>query len=470
MSDPDCDNRMHGRRLAAVVVAMTAMLAIAGWVFWPVPAESISPDVPLEGVESEVAAAIRAATETVKSDPQSAEGWGKLGHVLRAHDFDVESDVCYTRAEQLDDRDPRWPYLRGDRVNLSDPEAALPLFQRAVQRSQRGPERTASMLRLAETYMKLNRLDAAESLLEDVTTSDPGSARGQWNLGLLRRSQNRLDESATHLLLAAESPFTRRMACAQLAGVYSRLGDQAASRRFAQRVAQSPPDVLWVDPFVTEYLEYEVGAQSRYGRVGRLESQGRLQEAAQILSQEVQRNPGARSFVAYGIVLAKMAQYEHAEEMLTAAVDDDPGKVQAHYFLAVVAYFQGEQLQKRGGAEYQQKFKQAIFSAEQALKLKPDHGLAHLYCGLSLQGLSQTRAAIDQLQAAVQCRPDFPQTHLELGKALVEAERVSEGIVELELAVQLSSGKEAQAAKRTLDQAKRAVGIEEPTSTENLLP
>jgi tetratricopeptide (TPR) repeat protein len=462
MSDPGAGNARRRLRLTTAIFAGSVLLATAGWYFWPSPAAPTPPEVSFEGVEDRVVAAIRAATESVQSDSGSAEAWGQLGHVLRAHRFDVESDVCYAQAEQLDDQDPRWPYLQGDRLSLSDPAAALLMFERAVRLSTHsGTWRSATVLRLAETLLQLNRLDEAEPLLVDVTVSDPGNARGHWDLGLLRRAQNRLDESVTHLLLAAESPFTRKMACAQLAGVYGRLGNATATRQFARRAEQAPPDILWVDPLISEYLSFEVKLESQYARVGRLEAQGRFREAAQLLSQEVQRAPSARSFLAYGIILARLGRHDQAEQMLMAAASEDPGKVQAHYFLAVIAYFQGEKLQSQA-MDYKQKFEQAISRAQRAIDLKPDHGLAHLYRGLALKGLSRSEEALDELVVAVQCRPDFSQTHLELGQALVDAGRVDEGMVELDFAVRLSSGIQAQTARRALEDAKKKA---DPEST-----
>src|SRR5215207_4362078 len=126
---PDSSRRRRAPALAAAGVVLIVSAA-AAWYFWP-RADVGPPTVDLAGADPDVARAVEEARAAVKEAPQSAEAWGRLGMVLRAHNFGDEANVCFERAEHLDAADPRWPYLRGVTVALTDRDAAIPLLERA---------------------------------------------------------------------------------------------------------------------------------------------------------------------------------------------------------------------------------------------------------------------------------------------------------------------------------------------------
>src|SRR5213079_2958398 len=108
----------------------------------------------------------------------------RLGMVLRAHDFDAEANRCFEEAERLDPREPRWPYLRGQTLVLTDPEAGILCLRRAVQCCGDSP--TAPRLRLAEALLEQGRLDEAQSHLEQAARRDPRARLAWGRLALLR--------------------------------------------------------------------------------------------------------------------------------------------------------------------------------------------------------------------------------------------------------------------------------------------
>src|SRR5262249_22489551 len=113
--------RAFGRLAVASTLAATVVLAV--WLHGnrrrfaaPRP-----PIIELQGVALAVAAAIQRARARVDQHPLEGPAWGRLGQILRAHEFYVEADLCFDRACELDPKNPRWPYLiaRGPRCTNS---------------------------------------------------------------------------------------------------------------------------------------------------------------------------------------------------------------------------------------------------------------------------------------------------------------------------------------------------------------
>ena len=121
--------------MLALVLASAAVLAGGGyWFLWRTP-DLPPPELDLTGAEPAVAQAIGKARAEVLKAPRSAAAWGRLGMLLRAHDYGAEANVCFARAEQLDAKDPRWPYLHGHTLLSGHPREALPLLEVALERA-----------------------------------------------------------------------------------------------------------------------------------------------------------------------------------------------------------------------------------------------------------------------------------------------------------------------------------------------
>jgi tetratricopeptide (TPR) repeat protein len=419
----------------------TAAAAAGLWYGWRWYTTPVPPELPGGVTDPAVIEVVEEARREVLRHPRSAEAWGDLGMVLRAHEFRDLSKDCFAQAERLDPRDPRWPYLQGLLLLDGKPEGALPFLRRAVELCQRGEEyEVAARLRLAETLLDLGLYPEAEEQLHRVEALAPDYGRVHFDLGTLAAARGALAEARKHLALAARSRLVPRKAHAQLATVCQQLGDDRAAATHARLAAAAPPDLLWPDPFVEEVMKWEVGRRHRLQQVEQLESERRMEEAISILRDLLRQSPDAQSYLLLGMYLGRARDFAEAEEMLRHALRQSPDKLQACYFLGLTLYTQGEALlrQPDGRKAAQEKFREAAHWERRATELKADHGLAHVYLGKALQRLGQQAEALKALRAAVRCRPEFVDTHLALGEALAEAGQEAEARSHLQDALRLA--------------------------------
>lgn len=205
----------------------------------PIPA----PD--LAELDPKVVKAIKVGQDLVARNPGSAEAWGHLGKVLRAHDIIPESNVCFRRTEELDPADPRWPYLLGRGLLPSHPEEALACLQRAVER---GDAVFSPRLYLAEQLIDRGRLDEAEALVRVVLDKEPDDPRAHQDMGRIALRRNQLEQSLDHLLRSAAKAPDARATHATLAQVHSRMGNAKAAAEELRRMAPLDEEWSWPDP------------------------------------------------------------------------------------------------------------------------------------------------------------------------------------------------------------------------------
>ncbi len=165
------------RRLAlAALGLLVAALVVIRVYWWPTIIDP--PVLDLDGIDPAVRRAIEERLDAVRKTPRSADAWGTLAIVLDNNQFE-QALKCFEQAERLDATDPRWPHLQGIAHLRSDPEAALPKFQRATLLG--GAAQTASRLRLAELYLRLGRFDEAREEFEEMLKADENHPRRIWD-------------------------------------------------------------------------------------------------------------------------------------------------------------------------------------------------------------------------------------------------------------------------------------------------
>ncbi|HTU19691.1 MAG TPA: tetratricopeptide repeat protein [Gemmataceae bacterium] len=431
--------------LFLVVLTAGTVSAWSGWRWYTTPAP---PVVDLTDAEPRVARSIENARAAVQREPRSAEAWGRLGLLLLAHGFTEAALPCVREAGQFDPQNPRWPYLEAEQLLPEQPAAAVPLLRRRLALCRDDDYQTAAQTRLAETLLSLGREEDAAPLLEEFLRRKPDDPRVRFDLGQLACARGDFATALDHLARAADSPFTRRKALAQMAAAYLRLGKPDCAAEYERRAAKGPADREWIDPFVTEYLQRAVDRRSRFQHAESLEARGRLGESVQLLSELVREQPDDHAHVSLGIALAKLGDFPRAESELREALRLALDKVQANYFLSVILYRQGlalEQGDERVAAR--RKYQQSVASGRKALRHKPDHAFAQVHVGLALQRLGEKEEALTVFRRAVETAPELSDAHLHLGEALAERGDRHEALLHLRLAQRLASKNDPRPAE-----------------------
>ncbi len=434
--------RVMPAALLVILLAMTAVVIIRFAVPSHIP--PTPPDAKGDNLEPAVAAAVRSARDQVLRQPRSADAWGDLGEVFVANELETESRPCFAEAERLDPGNPRWPYFQaGPLLNRGEWEAALPYLRRAVERCSDKDEGAAAVrLLLAETLMTLGRFDEAAAQIRHVLDRIPQDDRADFDAARLALLRQNWEAARVHLLRCLGSPFARQRASAQLAAVCQRAEDSAAADRYREQAERLPKDLEWVDPFVNEYLTRAVKKRFRYRLAESLQSAGRYAEAADVVWPMAAEHPfDYLPSLMLGQCLAQTGDYRDAEAALRQALRLAPDKVQTHYYLALLLFQEGEELNKQGGegkARAEALFREAELSARQALAVKPDFGFALMDRGLALKQLGRKTEALAALRQAVRCNPEFAELHLKLAEALAEDGQNAEARAGFEQALRLA--------------------------------
>jgi tetratricopeptide (TPR) repeat protein len=381
------------RRLLLLGLAVLTALAVAGGVWWlRRDAVVLPPVVDLSGADPEVARLVESARREVLAEPRSAERWGHLGMVLRAHDFADESGECFTQAERFDPAEPRWPYYRGLTLVLTQPRKGLSCLRRAIDRLGDGPP--APRFRLVEVLLEQGELDEAADQLRRALSIAPGHLRGRLlgaRLALARRDWKR---ALGELEDCWDDVHTQRQARHLAAEAWQRLGDSARAEKLLAEARGLPPDVPWADPLVEEVERLVVGVRARLALASRLEHTGQPGEAIRVLELLLEDQPREVSaWVMLGQLLRRQRQFGPAEDALKRAVEIDPGSVEGWFHLGVVRALGGRK-------------REAVDAFRAAVRLKPDHALAHYNLGLCLQDTGDRGGARRAFEAALLCQPD----------------------------------------------------------------
>ena len=91
----------RGRRVLWGLLFVAGAALVAGYLAWTAPRRQL-PQIDLQGVHPDVAAAIQRATDAVRRRPRSGDAWGQLGMILHAHEYYAEAATCYQLASRLD--------------------------------------------------------------------------------------------------------------------------------------------------------------------------------------------------------------------------------------------------------------------------------------------------------------------------------------------------------------------------------
>jgi tetratricopeptide (TPR) repeat protein len=426
-------------RVRRLLLAVATLLAIGGaavgvWALLRPPPAPV-PEVPAQVEDPEVRASLEEARAKVIASPRDAAAWGELGLHFFANLFDRPADQCFEEAARLDPDDARWPYARGVIALKRDPGNAVALLRQAAAASEPGPEYVSNArLLLAEALLERRELDEAERLFTAEANHPAGNARATLGLGLVARARGDEARAERYLIDARASQHTRIQATIQLAAVARARGDTATAVAMEKEAAAMPDDRPWPDPLMERLAELRVGRRARERAIDELERDRRYDLAADMYLSQAREQPTVAAYCGAAVNFARLHEYDRAAEVAREAIRLDEKSSQGHYTLALVQFTRAEKELARspGSAAAKDWLREASKAAERATELKPDHGQAYLFWGVSLKLLGEPAAAVEPLRKGIACQPDHMLLHLSLGEALTETGNLPEAETYLE--------------------------------------
>jgi tetratricopeptide (TPR) repeat protein len=409
-----------------LIVLALAGLGV-GCYFYFRPEPVTYPDPPeVKGDESEpkVAAFIQRYREEVVKNPASAEAWGNLGQAFRNNELDAESNICFAQAEKLDSNDPQWPYLlSGPLIDSGHWEESLPYLQRAVDILEANSDsRTTPRLMLAEVFLVLGRHDEAEAQIRRSLELEQNNIRAEFDLAALASSREDWRTAQTHLLRCLSNRYTQQKARIQLAQVSRKLGDFAKADEYQKEADQLSKDPHWPDRF-QDPKQFAKKKRTRYKIVEEAEAAGNFKLAVEIVKPMLEDYPDDPiPYFILGKLLGQMGDFPGAETALRQALNLAPEKVQNHYYLALILFMGAEQQERKGAdrARVEPLYRDAIAQANEALKIKPDYGIAHMVLGRAHRHLGERSEAKTELEKALHYNPEHGELHMYVGEILAE--------------------------------------------------
>ncbi len=297
-----------------------------------------------------------------------AEALGELGRVYHAYDLTESAEAAYYDAHLLAPEDFRWAYYLGYLYQQQGRfENAAVLYGRALEQEQT----VAAVIHLAETYVALERLDEAESVLRFALSNAPElpSARALMGEIALSRKEYRLAIDYLEAALEAVPEATRLHYPIALA--YRGLGEtEKAQEHLALR---GEIGVRPADPLIAEL-------------------------------EELKR--GGRVHVLRGRTAFRAGDFDGAAREFRKAIENDPESVTARVNLGSALGEAGDRI----GAMHQ---------FRQVLELAPDNLIARYNLGVMLGLEGEHEEALEHLRAAADLEPRDAETRRELAKAMI---------------------------------------------------
>lgn len=381
----------------AMLLGFTATLVVAvvgGGVYRTYQSSAREvPEIILDGVDPEIAEAIRAARQSVERAPRSGKAWGQLGMTLHAHFFEDQADVCYAFAGELDKRNAAWPYLRGyiRSEGYGGHAGAVAHYERAASLS---PTNSAARLRLADALLEQGRLHEADEEYRKVLAADNNDAGALYGLGRLAVAGQDYERSLRFLQPIVGSPLVQRRVCLLLANVHEQLGDSSAANRERQRLAELSQDTPRSDDPVLEMKQKEVGIGARLTKADLLMREGRIGELVDFLRETTDRHPTSDlAWHNLGMSLSAAGQPEEAERALEQSIVLSPRSATYRSSLGM--------LQLR-----QKRHEDAAQTLRKTIELRPTDGLAYFGLGECLQALGDLTGAEQAYRQALEYSAD----------------------------------------------------------------
>lgn len=409
---------------AAVGAVVVATAAVIGAVyFWPFADSTEPPPLPmLSDAAPAVVELVRDAYAEAVRRPDDADAWGRLGMVYFSHQYEAEAIRCLQRAEQLDGREPRWPYLQGLVVNSSDEVAAEEAFRRTIALR---PTAANAHVRLGEILLARHALADAEHHFQAALEGGSRNVRAHLGLARCRLLGGDVEGAMRETEEAVRTHAETREVQELRAQVLRRSGQADAATAAVESAAKyRDREVGWDDPWASEVLMLRRDARWALRRAAELSEAGQEAAAIELLRQTLQvddRDPELYSTLAQ--YYARTQRIHEAQGLLETARSRHPQSADV-YFQSGVAAFLAQDLD--GAERY----------FRESLVRRPGAPLAHYNLGHVHLRQRRLDDALHEFTESARLRPNYTDAHINAAKIYLERREFAAARRHLEVVLQ----------------------------------
>jgi tetratricopeptide (TPR) repeat protein len=392
---PILTESVTGAQLAPVAEILVAV---------PIPDfDRLEPPV-AQQIKEFLAAVARLAEREAVSAKHLSDGYGMLGQLYHAYEFNAAAERCYVNAIRLMPQDDQSYHLLGALYQqVGQLEAADSYFSVVIKLK---PDNVAAAVRLGTINLQLNQRAKAREHFRYALHTDPDSPAAHNGLGEVALAEEKYAEAIKHFEAALRlAPAANRLHYS-LGMAYRGLGEtEKAQAELEKRgpVGIRPADTL-VDA-LPQLLEgervYLIRGQLAYGA-------GHFTEAAEAYAKALEANPDSVSALTnYGAALTKGGQLQDATIHLRKALKIDPASLIANYNLASVLAQLGE-------------FDESLKHFDAVLAITPnDRGVRRLRARV-LRQAERLDDALESLEQLLAEETDDELTLVDLSELLIE--------------------------------------------------
>jgi len=364
------------------------------------------PVVDTSSLDAFQAGTISNSVASVRTQPESAGAWGKLGQAFEAAEFYGEAIRCYQRAVELDGASGKWRYLLALRQLQEQPEVALTNLVEAVERVPATID--APRLRLVQAMVERGRYEEAMRHLELLLAKDGNHPAARVELARIKVARGETDVAEV-LRPAMTNSYTARAAHLLLSQARQRAGDAEGAAKLARRAAGMPGAFEWPDPYVREVQSLMAADQALSERANAFMAQGRFDEAERVLQQLVQRGPqNPEPLLLLGRLRIQQRRCAEAETFLQRHLTLRTNSLQGYVQLGLARFCES-------------RWAEAAEAFRKATELKPDFAQAHYNLGLSLARLGDGTGAKAAYQSALRINPADANAHAAVAEEFLRA-------------------------------------------------
>ncbi|HAK56323.1 MAG TPA: hypothetical protein DCP38_12735 [Acidobacteria bacterium] len=431
-SDRSGDAPSGGTRIPIRVVALTALVGLAGAAAWgtsrllsraeqtaelATEVPDLPPTVELPGaVGAALLTADRSLRDALSGDLEAAgDAAGRLGQLYQANNFLDRAARSYELAIGRDATAPRWPHLLASvHRSRGDSRAEIELLERAVDLA---PGYAPAWLRLADARFTEGLVEPARDAYEQRLALVDGDAYAHLGLARIALDAEAWEAAEEHLVEAGTADGFDTV-YRLLATVHAQLGRAAQREAALARADRGRPFAPAPDPWVDDLMDQSYDVASLLLRVSRWSEAGRTVLAQRAFERARQLEPeNPEIYVLLGRYAPDVAQARQAFE---TAVSLAPDHAVAHVGL-------GEMLLRENRPA------EAEVVLRRAVELDPEQAAGHKNLGLAAAAAGRFEEAIRHVRRSMTLSPNTVSFHYSLASILREAGRSVEARDELRL-------------------------------------